>query len=351
MTEADEPRLPRPEGWSPGQGEPAREPSAAEIEAVRGLGAVVLGAEGIGGGEAAIAGRAAPGSLALLIALALHASVLAVLLMPVRLGADPRIGAGGQVLDGVEIEVVSAEQLAARQAPRIAAAAVAAAGEIAPVAGVTEPAPPVEAVDPAGAAVKTVEAEGEARRELPKVVAGAVVVVPPDAAPASPDAPVLEVARQPEPKAGDDEAPVPDKAAPQATPEPVADPAQAQQAFRPPTADAPAEGGSVLPVPQHQEAHLTPAAAAPGEVLELGRRVQRALEKARPPPLGARGRVILEITVGTAGNLEAVSVLKSSGNPRLDEAALSAARRVAYPVPGPQFTRAQRMYHVPYRFQ
>ena len=35
----------------------------------------------------------------------------------------------------------------------------------------------------------------------------------------------------------------------------------------------------------------------------------------------------------------------------VDEAAVAAARRVDYPVPGAHFTRAQRIYHVPYLFK
>lgn len=52
--------------------------------------------------------------------------------------------------------------------------------------------------------------------------------------------------------------------------------------------------------------------------------------KSYPPAAGrAKGTVTLRLTVGRGGQLAAVSVARSSGNPALDQAALAAVRRAA----------------------
>lgn len=343
MDAASEPRLPKPPGWAPEDGEDAG-PSEAEVAAIRKLGEVAVGAElALAGSDPSGRGRSGR-ALGLAGAAAGHLLLLSLLVGFAQRPSD-QYGAEGTLLEGIAVEIVSSEVIESRQASRVGAAVQVLAGEVQAIVGAKQTAPPAEAADPKGAAAKAREHDGEEHAETAKEVAAAAIVAPADPRPPPPDAVTLPVAPQPDAKAGEAvPEPVPEKQ------EPQADAAPAEQAFRPPSADAPVAGGGEVDAPQ-PVAEARPAIAAPGDVAALGRLIQIALEQVRPTPIGIKGRVVIEIVVGAEGGLEAASVLKSSGHPRLDQAALAAARRVSYPVPGRHFTRAQRIYHVPYRFQ
>ena len=69
----------------------------------------------------------------------------------------------------------------------------------------------------------------------------------------------------------------------------------------------------------------------------------------KPAYAGGRGRVEMLIALSSSGALISASIVASSGNRALDQAALGAARRASpYPKPPPGSTDAQRRFRVPF---
>lgn len=62
-----------------------------------------------------------------------------------------------------------------------------------------------------------------------------------------------------------------------------------------------------------------------------GAQISAALRRAHRPPRGAQGSVTLVLSITPAGRVAGVSVAQSSGNARLDRAALAAAKRARFP--------------------
>jgi protein TonB len=109
---------------------------------------------------------------------------------------------------------------------------------------------------------------------------------------------------------------------------------------------AAARGDAASPVRQS-----TPAAASPGAMREYARHVAQALAQARPKGTGSTGTVRVKLVIAGAGGLAAVEIARSSGNKRLDEAALAAVQRAVLPAPPPGATETQLTYEVPYHFR
>jgi protein TonB len=94
-----------------------------------------------------------------------------------------------------------------------------------------------------------------------------------------------------------------------------------------------------------------PAAAGAGVAREYARHVSLALNKAKPKSAAARGTAKIRFVISPTGSLASVELTKSSGSKRLDDLALAAVRRAAFPVPPPGMTVAQLTYEVPYHFR
>lgn len=62
-----------------------------------------------------------------------------------------------------------------------------------------------------------------------------------------------------------------------------------------------------------------------------GAEITLALRRAHRPPRGVQGTVTLVISIAPSGQVAAVSLAASSGNRRLDQAALAAAKRARFP--------------------
>ncbi|MBF9033066.1 TonB family protein [Rhodobacterales bacterium HKCCE2091] len=133
-----------------------------------------------------------------------------------------------------------------------------------------------------------------------------------------------------------------------------ADPAPAPSSPAP-SNPAPAQiaaGGSAGDTRGDTGRDATPAAGAPDPALmaEWGARIAGRIQ-ARVPRVDATGAVTLRITVGRDGRLQSVGILRSSGNPALDQAGIrvvqSAGRFPAAPggLPGDSF-----IFNVPIRF-
>jgi len=88
---------------------------------------------------------------------------------------------------------------------------------------------------------------------------------------------------------------------------------------------------------QAQSATASPARAR-SLIAEWGGTIRARIERAKRPPSGAgrgRGVTTVRLTVTRAGQLASASVARSSGNPALDQAALSAVRRAGRFPPAP----------------
>lgn len=128
--------------------------------------------------------------------------------------------------------------------------------------------------------------------------------------------------------------PVVKKAAPP-LPVPVVNNTPSEKAITaPPTPPAP-------PTPVVTPAPVAPATPpAPPAPPALPKTISSGLEYLRPPPediyppaarrLGEEGKVMLRVLVNEKGHIERVEIQKSSGSPRLDEAARQAMLRVLF---------------------
>jgi protein TonB len=117
---------------------------------------------------------------------------------------------------------------------------------------------------------------------------------------------------------------------------------------------AAAAGGAAVrsdAVADRQPEASAPAAASAGAVREYGRHVALALSKTKPKGLGTRASVQVTFTIATDGGLALAEVTKSSGYPKLDDAAIEAVRRTKFPAPPAGMTTAQLTYQVPYHFR
>lgn len=132
--------------------------------------------------------------------------------------------------------------------------------------------------------------------------------------------------------------------------EPNTRPQSEQEKARRPPANA--AGGAVAGSEslQRQPAPV-PAVASPGVLRDYAGRVQTALDRTKPKGTGLRGTVRLSFAVGPDGKIEFVRMLKSSGNPALDQAAIAAIHRATVPKPPASLSAAQRVFELPYRFR
>ena len=83
----------------------------------------------------------------------------------------------------------------------------------------------------------------------------------------------------------------------------------------------------------------------------FAKRIATALARSRPRRIAGTGRVVIAFTLSLGGRVEALTVQKSSGSPRIDGAAVRAVRRTKFPKPPKHATRKQRSFVVPYYFR
>ena len=93
-------------------------------------------------------------------------------------------------------------------------------------------------------------------------------------------------------------------------------------------------------------------ASASKRVLRVfARKIARALSRSRPRRIARTGTVWIAFTLRVSGGLQTLVVKKSSGNPKLDRAAVYAVRRARFPKPPKGATRKQRSFLIPYHFR
>jgi protein TonB len=214
-------------------------------------------------------------------------------------------GGGGQQLDTISVTIVSSNVLEAREAERVQPSAAAAAATVEATDGASSSAAAAERHEE-----KTERKERNSEQQKPV------------------EEPVL--ARE-----GITQAP---------------QPAQPQ---RQANAAAAAAGGAAARSDSASDAKPSAAAAAAsvGAVREYARYVALALAKTKPKGVGGLGTVRIKFSIAADGALTAAEIAKSSGSKRLDDLALEAVRRAAFPLPPRGMSAAQLSYEVPYHFR
>ncbi len=260
---------------------------------------------------------------ALLAAAIAHALLIAAFLLP----RSDALGDEGVALETIAVSIVDA-------VPVISAPETKPSEAIEPLPVAEEPVAEHSPEKPE----PRKEVEKEPEPEAPALA----LALPPEPEPPPPDALVLP-SRQPEPE------PVPvvrDEPKPpiEKPPEKVEDAENEQKevvAAEPPAA---AVAPAALP-------SVTSAEAAPGVVRAYARRISIALDRNKPRSRGMRGKVVVQFVVDTDGKPQRPEVLKSSGNPRLDDLVVAAIVRVPFPPPPPDMSVRQRTFNVPFEYR
>jgi periplasmic protein TonB len=85
-----------------------------------------------------------------------------------------------------------------------------------------------------------------------------------------------------------------------------------------------------------------------GENDDFGRGVVRALRQTMPAPRGVLGRVTIRLLLSESGNLLETQLIKSGGDPTLDQSVVFAAKQSSFPIPPAGSTVADRTFLVTY---
>jgi len=150
----------------------------------------------------------------------------------------------------------------------------------------------------------------------------AVPPSPPTAKPREPDAPSKPVVKRPEQRKAAD---------------------QPLQLSLPDAPIVPGGGGTAFARP----AGITKS----GENNEFGRGVIRALRKTMPDMDPVRGNVTVRLLLSQDGNLVEVHLVRSSGNPTMDQSVMFAVRQSSFPFPPPNAPPVDRTFVVTYIYR
>lgn len=91
--------------------------------------------------------------------------------------------------------------------------------------------------------------------------------------------------------------------------------------------------------------------ASRGSILSYGAMVRARIARNKPGG-GARGNVVIALSISTSGSLQSARIVRSSGNPSLDQSALAAVRRSSpFPPPPQGATARQLRFTIPFQFR
>ncbi len=238
---------------------------------------------------------------AFLVALAAHLAVLYALMQQ---APSPMAGAQGRLLDAVDISMVNSKALEAR---------------------------PDLSAPPASASPDAVQAKEGTVESKP-----------------APQQPEQKDERK-EPEKAPEEPPPPVQAV--EAPAVVKAPQEEKSERREASTSADAGGAAARGDAQSKERQVAPAAASPGAVREYDGYVQTALTRAKPKRGFGYGTVKVKFQLSPEGEVTSVEISKSSGNKRLDDAAVATVRRARFPRPPSGMTELQRFYEFPIYFR
>ena len=285
------------------------------------------------------------GTAAMIAAGGAHVMVLLALV-----SAPPiEFGYGGQTLDAISVSIVPASAIVARQAVADANAQSAPA--------LMAPEPGGDSAPSEAAPEKTVPQDEKAEQPPLETAEHAIKLAAPEQP--TPDAVPDEAPQLASPPKPPEEVKVASVEPTPAPPERPTEDAPREEATTPPALAASAAGGAISHgAAPDQSAQAAAAAASPGEINAYGAAVQTALlavdqreAKARASASKAKGTVVVRLSIDGNGRLTHAQVVKSSGQPQLDDAALLLIRLATFPPPPPSLTVDQRSYIAPIRFQ
>ncbi|WP_136636040.1 energy transducer TonB family protein [Pseudooceanicola onchidii] len=213
-------------------------------------------------------------------------------------------------------------------------------GALAPVPDIAQP----EVAEPEPLTPEVLEAA------KPEITETAPVTEPVETLQAQTDVPVTEMSKRPVMRDPAMETPIKRAEAPKPKPNPKPVAKKAPQGNAQQNARAGSTTGS-------QTATAKAQGVAKGKATESGNaavsnypgQVQRKLARVRKPSMNRRGTAWVAFSINASGGLGGVSVSKSSGDARIDQAALKMVQRAA-PFPRPP-AGAQRRFSVPIQFR
>lgn len=94
-----------------------------------------------------------------------------------------------------------------------------------------------------------------------------------------------------------------------------------------------------------------PGVTRSGENDDFGRGVIRALRQTMPGLRNTVGRVTVRLLISQNGNLEEVQLVKSGGDPQLDQSVVFAVKQASFPFPPARSTSNDRTFLVTYIYQ
>jgi len=272
------------------------------------------------------------------------------LLLFMLISAPPtEFGSGGSGEDAISVSIISASALDTRD-PTAATSVQSAPAQVAPKDGddVTD-----------SAAVSEQSRPPEERKER-QSTEDAV----PDERLAAPVAPAPEIVPDEAPKLTSPPAPLEEAKVAALEPPPAPEPTKKEE---PPTeSDSPkpvpetrTEGGQTsIGAATEPSPQAAAASASRGEVFAYGLAVQSALlavdqreARALVAASKIKGTVLVKLVLNGNGALARAEIVKSSGSPQLDEAALLLTRRATYPPPPPGLETSELAYIAPVRFR
>lgn len=275
--------------------------------------------------------------------IAIHGAIFAWILYQPPLAA---IGAGGQDLEAVSVEVVTAAALESLSS-RASAATAGSVGPVSEALGIDAPS------QPESVAASATEPERRDEPERAPPLPAPDVVAKPDPVP-EPDTPltVSELKQIPPDKPIEIEPEQEDREPPMKPEEQVIEAPRSPAAVASSEAQpAIARGGAMARALDENVSSDGSAGASPGELAHFALAVRQALGRSRPPHGGSRGKVVVWFRLTPLGAIEAASIARSSGRHGLDDAALSAVRAATFPMPPSGSTDAHRTYSVPFEFK
>jgi len=280
--------------------------------------------------------------------LALHGSVLAAVI----LWGEAKPGAAVHPTEAISVEIVRSDVLeAARPAPSREAAASASA--VQPVLGAQEDttatalpeqpdtAAPPEAPAKASRVMKAVPEASAIAEDPPEEVRKEIAEPEPALAAASAAAPPEKVI------------PPPVERPPPATKVEQEEPLKARKVpARKSSRQAQRKGAAQSRAARGSARSSGRISASTGSASSYASAVRARVASRKPPGLGGRGTVVVTFGVTTSGGLSFASILRSSGDPRLDHRVLAAVRSAApFPAPPAGASPSQRRFSVPFYFQ
>lgn len=275
----------------------------------------------------------------LIAALALHVAVLAAFAVP---SFETSAGGGGTELAAISVDIVSGAAVDALTAAATADAASTSQARLATVEGGERQ---------QTAALEMPDRQEERAPATPTSAEIADLIIPDMIIPPEPPIPdvssIVIAAKRVEMPVEGPEKPVDMPAKPDvtatSTPSAPSDASVAEQ-----IGGATSRGISVV-----EMAAQSAAIATAGEIAAYARRVQLAVANNPPKPpraAGVKGDVVITFALAPDGSLAFARVLSSSGDGRLDDAALAAVRRTQFPMPPSGSQAAQLIYKFPVKF-